>query len=73
MQRRSGAASHIPAINSEAASVYAKLHRGLLQRGIYLAPSAYEVMIVSLAHDQDTLELTIEAFDAVAAEISGQR
>jgi len=56
-------------ITPQAAEVYATLHGKLLERGVYLAPSAYEVMFVSLAHDRDTIEETIEAFDAVVREL----
>jgi len=56
-------------VAAEAATTYAELHRGLLTRGIYLAPSAYEVMFVSLAHDNDTLAQTIEAFDGAVADV----
>ena len=45
--------------------LYAALHRGLLERGVYLAPSAYEVAFVSLAHDEAVIDRTVEAFDAV--------
>jgi len=33
----------------------------MLKRGVYLAPSAYEAMFVSLAHSQQDIEKTIEA------------
>jgi glutamate-1-semialdehyde 2,1-aminomutase len=33
----------------------------MLNRGIYLAPSAYEAMFVSLAHTADDIERTIRA------------
>jgi glutamate-1-semialdehyde 2,1-aminomutase len=33
----------------------------MLEQGIYLAPSAYEAMFISLAHSKDDLEKTIEA------------
>jgi len=33
----------------------------MLDQGIYLAPSAYEAMFVSLAHSQQDIEMTIEA------------
>jgi glutamate-1-semialdehyde 2,1-aminomutase len=50
----------------EAATVqrYATLHGALLERGVYLAPSAYEVMFASLAHDEAALAETTAAFDA---------
>jgi glutamate-1-semialdehyde 2,1-aminomutase len=33
----------------------------MLSRGIYIAPSAYEAMFVSLAHSTRDIEKTIEA------------
>ncbi len=50
----------------EAATVqrYAALHGALLEHGVYLAPSAYEVMFASLAHDEAALAETTAAFDA---------
>ena len=58
------------AIRPEAAEVYAGLHRALLERGISLAPSAYEVFFVSLAHDSETIEETVKAFDEAVEEIA---
>jgi glutamate-1-semialdehyde 2,1-aminomutase len=40
---------------------YAALFRHLLQRGIYVAPSQFECMFVSLAHGEDEIDRTIEA------------
>jgi glutamate-1-semialdehyde 2,1-aminomutase len=40
---------------------YGELFRGLLERGVYLAPSPYECLFPSLAHDDDVVEETIEA------------
>jgi glutamate-1-semialdehyde 2,1-aminomutase len=57
-------------IKPEAAEIYADLHGALLDRGVYLAPSAYEVMFVSLAHDDEAIEETIRAFDAAVREIT---
>ena len=58
------------AIRPETAEAYADLHGALLDRGVYLAPSAYEVMFVSLAHDEDAIKETIHAFDAAVQEIT---
>jgi glutamate-1-semialdehyde 2,1-aminomutase len=41
---------------------YGELFRGLLERGIYVAPSPYECMFPSLAHGDDEVDATIEAF-----------
>ena len=40
---------------------FKKFFSSMLQQGIYLAPSAYEAMFVSLAHSTDDIEKTIEA------------
>ena len=40
---------------------YGELFRGLLERGIYLAPSQYECLFPSLAHDDDVIDETIAA------------
>ena len=40
---------------------YGELFRGLLERGIYLAPSQYECLFPSLAHGDDEIDATIEA------------
>jgi glutamate-1-semialdehyde 2,1-aminomutase len=41
---------------------YAEVFRGLLDRGIYVAPSQYEAMFVSLAHGDAEIDRTVEAF-----------
>ncbi|MCX7049199.1 MAG: glutamate-1-semialdehyde 2,1-aminomutase [Candidatus Sumerlaeota bacterium] len=40
---------------------YAKFFHAMLDRGHYLAPSAYETLFVSLAHDEELIGRTIEA------------
>jgi glutamate-1-semialdehyde 2,1-aminomutase len=40
---------------------YAELFRHLLGRGIYVAPSQFECMFVSLAHSDEDIDRTIEA------------
>jgi glutamate-1-semialdehyde 2,1-aminomutase len=42
------------------AEKYAKFYRAMLQRGVYLAPSAFETAFVSMAHDKDIIQKTIE-------------
>ena len=41
--------------------LYGRLFRGLLERGIYLAPSQYECLFPSLAHGDDEIDQTVEA------------
>ena len=40
---------------------YGALFRHLLERGIYVAPSQFECMFVSLAHSDDDIDRTVEA------------
>jgi len=53
----------------EAAPRYAALHRALLGRGVYLAPSAYEVGFLSTAHTPADIALTVTALDEALAEV----
>ena len=57
-------------IRPEAAEVYARLHGALLERGVALAPSAYEVMFLSTAHDDDAVDRTVAAFDDAVARVA---
>ena len=41
---------------------FGKLHRAMLERGVYLAPSAFEAGFTSLAHSDADIEATINAF-----------
>jgi glutamate-1-semialdehyde 2,1-aminomutase len=49
---------------------YAALHRAMLERGIMLAPSAYEVMFISLSHDADAIDETVTAFEDAVRSIT---
>jgi glutamate-1-semialdehyde 2,1-aminomutase len=40
---------------------YGALFRHLLERGIYVAPSQFECLFVSLAHEDEHIDLTIDA------------
>jgi glutamate-1-semialdehyde 2,1-aminomutase len=40
---------------------YGELFRGLLERGVYVAPSQYECMFPSLAHTDDDIDETVAA------------
>jgi glutamate-1-semialdehyde 2,1-aminomutase len=48
-------------VDPAGAQRYEVIHRALLERGVYLAPSAYEVFFVSTAHTADQLERTAQA------------
>ena len=43
--------------------LFGKLHREMLRRGVYLAPSPFEAGFTSLAHTEEEIDKTIEAFD----------
>jgi glutamate-1-semialdehyde 2,1-aminomutase len=49
---------------------YARFFHGLLDRGVFFAPSGYETLFVSLAHDDDVLEQTAAAAHAAAADLT---
>ena len=46
---------------------YGALFRQLFDRGIYLAPSQFEAMFVSLAHGDEEIDRTIEAVESFRA------
>ena len=41
-------------------SLYAKYFRYCLEHGVYVAPSAFEVSFMSLAHEQKYLDMAAE-------------
>jgi len=49
---------------------YAALHAALLEEGVYMAPSAYEVMFVSTAHDDGAIDETVAAFVRAVGRVS---
>ena len=46
---------------------YGALFRGVLERGVYIAPSQFECLFVSLAHTDDDVDRTVEAVADVLA------
>jgi glutamate-1-semialdehyde 2,1-aminomutase len=48
---------------------FSRFHRGMLERGVYLAPSQFEAGFTSLAHTDEDIDRTLEAADAVMANI----
>ena len=49
---------------------FGRLHRAMLERGVYLAPSAFEAGFTSLAHSETDIETTLNAFRASFAAIA---
>ena len=50
---------------------FKEFFHGMLERGIYFAPSAFEAGFVSSAHGHSEIDATLEAADAVFAELPG--
>lgn len=48
---------------------YARYFKGMLERGIYLAPAQFEAMFVSAAHTRKNLERTLEGVDGAFSSI----
>jgi glutamate-1-semialdehyde 2,1-aminomutase len=46
---------------------FAKFHRGMLERGVYLPPSQFEAIFVSAAHTKDDIEKTIAVAEQALA------
>jgi glutamate-1-semialdehyde 2,1-aminomutase len=55
------------------AGLYPAFFHGLLDRGVALAPGAYEALFPSLAHSAADIERTIEAAAEVAGEVAARR
>lgn len=49
---------------------FRRFHRGMLERGVYLAPSQFEAGFTSLAHTDEDVDRTIDAARDVLAEIA---
>ena len=50
-------------------AAFAKFHRGMLERGVWLPPSQYEAAFVSAAHGEREVELVLEAARGALAEV----
>ena len=49
---------------------FSRLHRAMLERGVYLAPSGFEAGFTSLGHSDNDIDTTLEAFRESFAEIA---
>jgi len=50
-------------------SKFSRFHRGMLERGIYLAPSQFEAGFTSLAHTEADIDRTLEAAREVLSQL----
>ena len=57
-------------VQSTDIKAWKKFFSEMLRQGIYLAPSAYEAMFVSLAHNKTDIEKTIDTARKSFAQIS---
>jgi glutamate-1-semialdehyde 2,1-aminomutase len=48
---------------------FGRFHRGMLEQGIYLAPSQFEAGFTSLAHTDEDIDRTLEAARSVMASL----
>ncbi|MFM7554429.1 MAG: aspartate aminotransferase family protein, partial [Verrucomicrobiota bacterium] len=48
---------------------FARFFHGMLDRGVYLAPSQFEAGFLSTAHTSDDIETTLRAAEAVFATL----
>jgi glutamate-1-semialdehyde 2,1-aminomutase len=48
---------------------FSKFHRGMLEQGVYLAPSQFEAGFTSLAHTEEDIDRTIEAARTVMSNL----
>lgn len=51
------------------AEKFSRWHRGMLEKGFYLAPSMYEAGFMSLAHTEEDVDRTIAAAKEVMATL----
>ena len=52
------------------AELFKKIFHGMLNRGIYLAPSAFESLFLSRTHTKELLNRTLKALDQTLAELT---
>ncbi|MDB2442704.1 glutamate-1-semialdehyde 2,1-aminomutase [Flavobacteriales bacterium] len=53
------------------AEYFKKVFHGMLKRGVYLAPSAFESLFISRTHTKELLDRTLSALDQTITEIEG--
>ena len=60
------------AVDGARMPTYGRLHRALIERGVYLAPSGWEVGFVSAAHTDADIDTTVAAArEALAVAVAG--
>ncbi len=69
---RPGPVSSYPDVQGSNRDAYVRLFRGLLERGVYFPPAAFESLFLSTAHDGTALDLTRRALEETFAELAGK-
>lgn len=67
------AASHVcdlAAVQASDAKRFARVFHALLDRGVYFAPSAFEALFVSAAHDRAIMDEALAAVDGAFAQLA---
>ena len=68
--RPGGVRSNAEAKEADTAT-YARYFRGMIERGIYLPPSQFECIFLSMVHTQEDFDRTASAMDEVLREVLG--
>lgn len=68
--RPGGVRSNAEAKEADTAT-YARYFRGMIERGIYLPPSQFECIFLSMAHTREDFDRTASAMDEVLREVLG--
>ena len=50
---------------------FARFHRAMFERGVYLPPSRFEAVMVSVAHTQEDIQMAIAAAKDAAESLTG--
>ena len=65
-----GPVGNFPTAKRSDTALFTRFFSGMLNRSMYLAPSQFEALFLSLAHTEDDLGKTLEACRAVFREMS---
>ena len=72
MHLRRGPVTNYTEVQGADTELFQRYFRGMLDAGVYLAPSAFEIGFISTAHTTELTDATIEAASEVLAEIGKQ-
>ncbi|MFQ5842802.1 MAG: aspartate aminotransferase family protein, partial [Thermodesulfobacteriota bacterium] len=65
-----GPVRDFPTAKKSDTTLFSRFFSGMLSRSIYIAPSQFEALFLSVAHTEGDIGRTLEAFRAVFREIS---